>query len=256
METLGLKASDLVLEIGPGRGAMTSLLAERARKIIAIELDAALAQNLQEEFQKESRVEIVLADVLRVDFAALCLREGASKAFVFGNLPYYITSPILHHLFAQRECIRAMSLLVQREVAERLTAAPGSRDYGYLSIATQLYSQPRIELAVPPGVFSPPPKVQSALVTFPMKAKFDWWPHARYDDFLVFVKRCFAQKRKNLLNNLAGFFPRRQLIQALEETSHAANLRAEQLSLEELAGIFEHLPRAAGQTRAENEGNG
>ena len=249
LEALPLEAGDVVFEIGPGRGAMTALLAERARKVIAIEIDRALAQGLQEDFREESRVEIILADVLRVDFAALCRQEGIAQGFVFGNLPYYITSPILHHLFAQRDSIRAMGLLMQREVAERLTAAPGTRDYGYLTIATQIYSQPQIALAVPPGAFSPAPKVQSALVTFRMKAKFDRWPQATCDEFLEFVKRCFAQKRKNLLNNLGGIYPRSRIMQAFEEAGKPANLRAEQLSLEELAGIFERLTRAAGQAR-------
>ena len=130
-----------------------------------------------------------------------------------------------------------------REVAERLTAGPGTRDYGYLTIATQIYSQPQIALAVPPGAFSPAPKVQSALVTFRMKAKFDRWPQATCDKFLEFVKRCFAQKRKNLLNNLRGVYPRSRIVQAFEEVGKPANLRAEQLSLEELAGVFERLAR-------------
>jgi len=239
----------VVFEIGPGRGAMTTLLAERARKVIAIEIDGVLAQELQENFRQDLRVEIVRADVLRVDFSALCRQEGIAQGFVFGNLPYYITSPILHHLFAQRDSIRAMGLLMQREVAERLTAEPGSRDYGYLTIATQVYSQPQIALAVPPGAFSPAPKVQSALVTFRMKAKFDRWPKATCDEFLEFVKHCFAQKRKNLLNNLAGIYPRGRIVQALEEAGKPANLRAEQLPLEELAGVFERLTRASGLAR-------
>jgi 16S rRNA (adenine1518-N6/adenine1519-N6)-dimethyltransferase len=244
LDALPLEASDVVFEIGPGRGAMTTLLAERARKVIAIEIDRTLTQRLQEDFPQESRVEIILADVLRVDFAALCRKEGIAQGFVFGNLPYYITSPILHHLFAQRDSIRAMGLLMQREVAERLMAAPGTRDYGYLTIATQIYSQPQIALAVPPGAFSPAPKVQSALVTFRMEAKFDRWPQTTCDDFLEFVKRCFAQKRKNLLNNLSGVYPRRRIMQGIEEAGKPANLRAEQLSIEELAGVFEHLTRS------------
>ncbi len=229
---------------------MTALLAERARKVIAIEIDKALAQGLQEDFPEGSRVEIILADVLRVDLAALCRQEGIAQGFVFSNLPYYITSPILHRLFAQRGSICAMGLLMQREVAERLTAEPGTRTYGYLTIATQIYSQPEIALAVPPGAFSPAPKVQSALVTFRMKAKFEGWPQGASDEFLEFVKRCFAQKRKNLLNNLAGIYPRRRLAQAFGEAGKATRLRAEQISLEDLAGIFEHLTRPAGGTRA------
>jgi 16S rRNA (adenine1518-N6/adenine1519-N6)-dimethyltransferase len=252
LEALPLEAGDLVFEIGPGRGAMTALLAERVRKVIAIEIDRALAQGLQEDFREESRVEIILADVLHVDFAALCRQEGIAQGFVFGNLPYYITSPILHHLFAQRDSIRAMGLLMQREVAARLTAVPETRDYGYLTIATQIYSQPQIALAVPPGAFSPAPKVQSALVTFRMKAKFDRWPQATCEKFLEFVKRCFAQKRKNLLNNLGGIYPRSRIMQAFEEVDKPASLRAEQLSLEELAGVFERLTRASGQAREDD----
>ncbi|MGA2985446.1 MAG: 16S rRNA (adenine(1518)-N(6)/adenine(1519)-N(6))-dimethyltransferase RsmA [Terriglobia bacterium] len=249
LEALPLEACDVVFEIGPGRGAMTGLLAERARKVIAIEIDRALAQGLKEDFPY---VEIILADVLRVDFAALCREQGIKQGFVFGNLPYYITSPILHHLFAQRDSIRSMGLLMQSEVAERVTAAPGTRDYGYLTVAAQLYSQPLTAFTVPPGAFSPAPKVLSALVTFQMKARFELWTRATGDKFLGFVKRCFAQKRKNLLNNLVGFYLRDRIVQALEEAHKSVNLRAEQLSLEELAGVFERLTRAAGGARKDN----
>jgi 16S rRNA (adenine1518-N6/adenine1519-N6)-dimethyltransferase len=224
LEELDLNAHDLVIEIGPGRGAMTGLLAGRARKVIAIQ--------------------IILADILRVDFGALCRQEGISEAFVFGNLPYYITSPILHKLFAQRNFIRSMGLLMQREVAERLTAEPGSRDYGYLTVATQIFSQPRIAVRVPPGAFSPAPQVQSALVTFRMNAKFDQWPRDKAGEFLEFVKRCFAQKRKNLLNNLGGVYPRTHLLKALEALGKPASLRAEELSLDAFAAFFEELTRA------------
>ena len=168
-----------------------------------------------------------------------------AQAFVFGNLPYYITSPILHKLFEQRDSIRSMGLLMQREVAERLTAEPGTRDYAYLSIATQVFSQPCIAVAVPPGAFAPAPKVQSALVTFRMKAKFDQWPREKGDEFLEFVKRCFAQKRKNLLNNLGGIYLRTRLLEAFEAAGKPANLRAEELSLEELAAVFESLTRGS-----------
>jgi 16S rRNA (adenine1518-N6/adenine1519-N6)-dimethyltransferase len=245
LEALPLAAGDVVFEIGPGRGAMTGLLAEHACKVIAIEIDRQLAQGLREDFSEKPHVEIVQGDVLSVDFAALCRQEGIGQGFVFGNLPYYITSPILHHLFAHRDAIRAMGLLMQREVAERLTAAPETRDYGYLSIATQLYTQPEIALAVPPGAFSPAPKVHSALVTFQMKLRFDRWAQETCDEYLQFVKRCFAQKRKNLLNNLGGIFPRGRIMQVLEELGKPGNVRAEQLSMEDLAGAFERLTHAA-----------
>lgn len=245
LEALSLNADDIVMEIGPGRGAMTALLAQRARRVIAIEIDRALAQRLEEDFRRQPKVQVVLEDVLRVDLAALCRAEGAAQAFVFGNIPYYITSPILHHLLAQRQSIRAMGLLMQREVAERLTASPGTRDYGYLSVAAQLYSQPEIALDVPPGAFSPAPQVQSALVTFRLRPKFAPWPPTAGDKFLEFVKRCFAQKRKNLLNNLSGYYPRTEILKALEGTGNPATSRAEQLSVEALASLFESLCRAA-----------
>ena len=245
LEALALRADDLVIEIGPGRGAMTGLLRQRARKVIAIEIDRELAQKLQKEYEGESRVQIVPADVLKVELGALCRGEKVAQAYVFGNLPYYITSPILHRLWAQRAWIRAMGLMMQREVAERLTAAPGTRDYGYLTIAAQLYSLPRTAFAVPPGAFSPPPKVQSALVTFQMQGKMGHWPPATLHGFLEFVKRCFAQKRKNLLNNLAGFYPRGRIVRAFAPQGDPARLRAEQLSLEDLAGAFEDLHREA-----------
>jgi 16S rRNA (adenine1518-N6/adenine1519-N6)-dimethyltransferase len=137
-----------------------------------------------------------------------------------------------------------MGLLMQREVGERLTAEPGTRDYGYLSIATQIFSQPRIAVAVPPGAFSPAPKVQSSLITFRMKAKFEQWPREKGAEFLEFVKHCFAQKRKNLLNNLGGMYLRTRLVQALEAAGKPVNLRAEELSLDDFATVFDSLTRA------------
>jgi len=246
LEALSLDGSDVVIEIGPGRGAMTGLLAERAHKVIAVEVDQRLAEGLHETFQDEPKVEIVIADILRADITALCRKEGIPRAFIFGNLPYYITSPILHHLFAQRECIRSMGLLMQREVADRLTSAPGSRDYGYLSVATQVYTEPCTTLAVPPGAFSPAPQVQSALVTFGMVAKFPQWPQTAYGRFLEFVKSCFAQKRKNLVNNLSCSFPRSVIVEAIEAVGKSATSRAEQLSPDELAMLFESLTRLRG----------
>jgi len=238
---LPVRADELVIEIGPGRGAMTGLLAGRARKVVAIEIDPALAARLESEFASEPRVAIVTQDILAVDIAALLKQHDTSECFVFGNLPYYITSPILHHLFRFRALIRGMGLLMQREVAERVTAKPGSRDYGYLTIATQVHSEPRIALAVPPGAFSPPPKVHSALVTFTLRPQWPEWTEARTGEFLEFAKRCFAQKRKNLLNNLAGLYSRARVEAALATIGQPATVRAEQLSLEHLAAVFQNL---------------
>jgi len=237
-----LRPEDLVVEIGPGRGAMTELLAERAREVVAVELDTVLAEQLRKKFATGSPVEVLQADILAVDLAELCRHHGAERSFVFGNLPYYITSPIIHHLFTFRDFIRAMALVVQHEVAERLVAAPGRREYGYLTVFTQLFSQQRILLALPPGAFAPPPKVQSTLLEFQMRER-PLLPKAQMERFLQFVKRCFAQKRKNLPNNLAGSYSRARVELELNRLSLARSVRAEQLTLEELLELYRRLTR-------------
>ena len=136
---------------------------------------------------------------------------------------------------AFRTRIRSMALLVQREVAGRITAEPGRRAYGYLSVLAQIYSQPRVVLAVPPGAFSPPPKVHSALVSFAMQTKFPEWPTEDYERFLEFVKRCFAQKRKSLRNNLARTHGRRRIEEELSRLDLSPDVRAEQLTIQQLA---------------------
>lgn len=240
VESAPLEANDLVIEIGPGRGAMTGLLAARARSVVAVELDAALAEQLQEKFGGDPRIEIAKGDILSTDLADTCHRHGAADCFVFGNLPYYITSPILHHLFRYRKSIRGMALLVQREVAERITAAPGSRAYGYLSVLAHLYSEPRLAFSVRPGAFSPPPKVQSALVQFEMAPRSSAPELGPIDDeqLLEFAKRCFAHKRKSVLNNLAASCGRTPVERALADLGFAPSVRAEQLSLNQLARLY------------------
>lgn len=240
-DALGLRREDLVIEIGPGRGAMTGLLAERAGRLVAIELDAALAGRLQEEFAASPGVRIIRGDILTTDLSNICRESSVPECVVFGNLPYYITSPILHRLFEFRRHIRAMALLVQREVAERIVASPSSRDYGYLSVFVQLFSGPRILFTVPPGAFSPPPKVQSALIEFRMTPRFPDWSAERATSFLEFVKVCFAQKRKSLTNNLSATYPRSRLQVAFETLGLPANVRAEQITIEKLAALVSFL---------------
>jgi 16S rRNA (adenine1518-N6/adenine1519-N6)-dimethyltransferase len=218
---------------------MTSLLLAKGSRVAAMELDAALIAELQRKFARGERITILPADVLATDLVALCRQSHVDQCFVFGNLPYYITSPILHHLFRQAACIRAMGLLVQREVAERIAASPGRRAYGYLSVLAQLFSHPRVALVVPPGAFSPPPRVHSALVQFEMAPRFPTWTGVERTQFLEFVKRCFAQKRKSLLNNLSRPFWRSCVQRALEGLALPATTRAEQLTLEQFAALFE-----------------
>jgi 16S rRNA (adenine1518-N6/adenine1519-N6)-dimethyltransferase len=237
-DALRLSREDLVIEIGPGRGAMTGLLAHRAGRVVAIELDEVLARQLQENFASLPAVQIIQSNVLTADIAEICGSASAKECYVFGNLPYYITSPILQHLFEFRESVRGMALLMQREVAERVTAAPGSRDYGYLSVLVQLFSQPQLLFSVPPGAFSPPPKVHSALVQFRMISRFPDWSPERESGFLNFAKACFAQKRKSLANNLAALSNRLRIEEAIAGHRLGANVRAEQVTIESLAALF------------------
>ncbi|MGH9344754.1 MAG: 16S rRNA (adenine(1518)-N(6)/adenine(1519)-N(6))-dimethyltransferase RsmA [Terriglobia bacterium] len=240
-QSLPLALDDLVIEIGPGRGALTKLLAGRVERLAAIELDAALAGILQRDFENAPNVEIIEGDILKTDLAEICRRFKKDACVVFGNLPYYITSPILHHLFEARARIRRMVLLVQREVAERITSGPGSREYGYLSILAQCYSTPSVAFDIPPGAFSPPPKVHSALVEFQMTPKFPAWDEKKDAAFLAFVQACFTQKRKNLLNNLSQTYTRPRVQQALASLDLAMHARAEQLGLNQLKKLFEML---------------
>lgn len=241
VESLGLRSDDLVMEIGAGRGALTALLAERAGRVAAIELDRSLVEGLADKFRSEPRVEIIPGDILSIDLAALCQRKGTGRCWVVGNLPYYITSPIIDHLRLFRSAISGMALLVQKEVADRLVAAPGRREYGYLSVSVQLFSEPRILFTIPPGAFSPPPKVHSAFVEFKMKPALPALPPAQEETFLRFVQRCFAQKRKTLINNLSALASRKQLEEALNRLGLAPTVRAEQLSLEQFVELFGRL---------------
>ena len=240
-DSLPLRPNDLVIEIGAGRGAMTSLLAERARRVVAIEVDPELANHLQRKFKGDERIEILAGDILATDIGEVCRRYGSEKCVVFGNLPYYITSPIIHRVFAAPERLSGLTLLVQQEVAERLAAVPGTRAYGYLSVLAQFYSQPRLLFSVPAGAFSPPPKVRSALVDFQMLEVPGAFSAKHRTEFLEFVKSCFSQKRKNLLNNLSATWTRPRVERELASLGLSSRLRAEQLSLQQFTALFERL---------------
>lgn len=217
----------LVIEIGPGKGALTRHLLEHADRVIAIEVDPYLVHYLRQKFRDVPHLTIVESDVLKTDLAQW------GPAVVAGNLPYYITSPILERVFTTGNAWRRGVFLVQKEVAERLTTGPGSRDYGYLTVQTQLFAEPELLFTVPPAAFQPPPKVDSAVVRLTPRLQ----PLVEdREAFLRFAGVCFHLKRKTLRNNLRTAYPDEK-VDAIQE----GRMRAEQLSLEQLVAIFHQL---------------
>src|SRR5690242_1532402 len=247
-DALGLNARDLVVEVGPGHGAVTGLLAARAQRVIAIEIAPELVDKLRQKFRQSPNVEIVHGDVLLTDLGDICRRQRVEQCYVFGNLPYYITSPIIHHVMGFAGRVRAMGLLVQREVADRLVAQPGSRDYGYLTVFTRFYSSARMVLEVPPGAFSPPPRVHSAFVRFEVHRGRRRISRENEQEFLAFLKRSFAFRRKKFVNCLAPTTSRHKIEAELERLRLPLSVRAEELSLEQFISIFSSIRQGGSRT--------
>lgn len=236
VHALGELRGETVVEIGPGRGAITRTLAAQAGHVIAIELDPALAGRLRGQFPPQ-RVTVIQADVLGFDFAEEAARAGR-QLVVAGNLPYYITSPILRKLGENHAALDRAVLMVQREVADRIVAGPGSRDYGVLSVTVQMYGPVEPLFTLPPGAFSPPPDVYSTVFRWRFAPRFADLG-VEEDGFLRFVRQVFAQKRKTLANNLrAAGFVQETIQAAIARTSVPSQVRAEALSLEELARLW------------------
>jgi 16S rRNA (adenine1518-N6/adenine1519-N6)-dimethyltransferase len=241
---LGDLAGRTVVEIGPGRGAITGALAARAGHVLAIELDRDFAAGLRGQFDPErvtsGGVTIVEQNVLQFDFAAAAAEAGG-RLRVVGNLPYYITSPILLKLAASHAALDLAVLMVQREVAERVTAVPGSRDYGSLSVTVQMYGPVETLFTLPPSAFSPPPRVHSTVFRWRFAPRF---AELGVDEngFLRFLRQAFAQKRKTLSNNLraAGVAPAAAAA-ALASAGIAAQARAEAVPVEALAALWHAL---------------
>ncbi|HKW88657.1 MAG TPA: 16S rRNA (adenine(1518)-N(6)/adenine(1519)-N(6))-dimethyltransferase RsmA [Candidatus Acidoferrales bacterium] len=222
------------LEIGAGHGEMTEFLARFAHRVIAVETDASLARRLRERATLWPNVQIVHADILKLDLHALI----ENKFFIYGNLPYYITSPILHHLFQFADKIHSIHIVVQLEVAARIAAQPGRRDYGYLSAFCQFYADPLVLLRIPPGAFRPPPKIFSALVQMRLPGQRTALDVAEDAAFLKFLQKSFAQKRKTIRNNLRAIYGEVRVETALATCNLNSHTRAEELSLPKFAALF------------------
>lgn len=214
-----------VVEIGPGRGALTRHLLPRTHELHAVELDASLVAHLRGKFSEEPKLHVHEADVLATDLSQW------GEAAVVGNLPYYITSPIIEKFLALDQRFPSAVFLMQWEVAERLLAQPCSRDYGYLTVAVRLQCEAELIVKIPPEAFSPPPKVESAAIRLRRKTE----QPDNLGRLLTFVGRCFAHKRKTLRNNLRPFYA--QAVDAWPE----AGLRAEQLRLEQFMELHKRV---------------
>jgi 16S rRNA (adenine1518-N6/adenine1519-N6)-dimethyltransferase len=254
VDALGDISQTTVLEIGPGRGAITERLAKRARRLIAIELDRVLAAQLRMNFSLTPNVEIIEGDVLAIDFDTLFgPKPGSTRpgmewkpepVRVVGNLPYFITSDILLRLFEYRRYFDTILLMVQREVADRLVARPGGSEYGLLSATAQLYARVEKLFTLPPDAFSPPPKVQSSVVRLTIASRVENL-RVPEQDFINFLKQSFGQKRKTLWNNLKSQYQAKQLREALDKAGVKPTVRAEALSLEKSAALFRALSTIA-----------
>jgi 16S rRNA (adenine1518-N6/adenine1519-N6)-dimethyltransferase len=250
VDALGDVSDRLVVEIGPGKGALTDVLAERAGRLIAIELDRMLATELRYKYSRLRNIEVLEGDVLKIDFRTVLHRTigplddlrpiKPSRARVVGNLPFYITSDILLRLFDFHDQFDVIVIMVQREVADRIAAQPGSRDYGLLSATAQLYCKVENLFTLPPGAFSPPPRVHSSVLRLTVAPRFNEL-QVTAGDLIPFLRTAFSMKRKTLLNNLKQCYPHQKIKMALETTGLRADVRAEAVGLQQMAAAFRKL---------------
>lgn len=236
---------DMVLEIGPGIGTMTQYLAEAARKVIAVEIDRNLIPILSDTLDGYENVDIINEDILKVDIEKLTREENDGRPIkVVANLPYYITTPIIMGLFESHVPVESITVMVQKEVAERMHTGPGNKDYGALSLAVQYYAEPYIVANVPPNCFMPRPKVGSAVIRLTRHAKP---PVEVQDERLMFdiIRASFNQRRKTLVNGLNNSdklnIPRETIVEAMEQLGKGVGVRGESLTLEEFAKLSNYI---------------
>jgi 16S rRNA (adenine1518-N6/adenine1519-N6)-dimethyltransferase len=222
------------IEIGSGHGEMSQHLLATGDPVHAIEIDPAFLPGLRHLAKQFPNLTVVPGDILTADLAAIA---SGRRIRIYGNLPYYITSPILHHLFTFAGLIDEIHVVIQTEVALRVAAQPGTSDYGYLSVVTQFYSRPEFVFEIPRDAFDPPPEVASALVTLRLPGERAKFSLGSVDRFLDFVKLCFSKKRKTLVNNLRSTAEPDRTREALASLNLRPDARAEQLSVSELAAL-------------------
>ncbi len=253
VEALGDVSGRIVIEIGPGRGVLTGLLIRRAKRVIGIELDRVLAAQLRMKYATRPNLEVLESDFVTAGFASMVGRKPGplhdlrptqpETVDVIGNLPYYITSDIVLRILELHRNIEKAVIMVQREVADRIAAEPGSRDYGLLSATAQLFARVEKLFTLPPSAFSPPPQVHSTVLRLTMAPRLEEL-QVEEGPFIAFLKLAFAQKRKTLLNNLKGRYADAAIRAGLKAAGLRADVRAEAVPLEKMAGLFRALLRA------------
>ncbi len=236
---------DFVLEIGPGIGTLTQALAEAAREVTAVEIDRKLIPILQETLAGYDNVTILNQDVMKTDIAAIAREKNDGQSIkVVANLPYYITTPIIMGLFESQVPVNSITVMVQKEVAQRMQAEPGTKDYGALSLAVQYYAQPYLAANVPPNCFIPRPNVGSAVIRL---TRYPKPPVQVKDERLMFalIRASFNQRRKTLLNGLKNSselqFGREEILGALAQIGLSENVRGETLTLAQFAALSDAL---------------
>ena len=247
IDSAGVTKDDFVLEIGPGIGTMTQYLCERAREVMAVEIDDKLIPILADTLSAYDNVTVVNEDILKLDIDQIAREHNAGKPIkVVANLPYYITTPIIMGLFESHVPIDSITVMVQKEVADRMQSGPGTKDYGALSLAVQYYAEPYVVANVPPNCFMPRPKVGSAVIRL---TKYKDAPIKVTNEKLLFqlIRASFNQRRKTLQNGIKNFgglnFSKEQVAQALEEMGLPASVRGEALTLEQFATLANILDR-------------
>jgi len=253
VDALGDVSNRTVIEIGPGRGMLTDFLVRRSRKVIGIELDRVLAAQLRMRYATLKNIEILESDFVTVEWTSMVGRRPGplhdlrptqpETVDIIGNLPYYVTSDIVLRILEEHESIGRAVIMVQREVADRISAEPGSRDYGLLSATAQLFARVENLFTLPPEAFDPPPEVYSSVIRLTMSprvAELQIDPKA----FQAMLKLAFAQKRKTLANNLKGQYEDKAIRSALKEAGVRPDARAEAVPLDRMAAIYRALKAA------------
>ena len=240
-----IKENDFVLEIGPGIGSLTQILSERAKKVLSVEIDNNLIPILKETLKEYNNIEIINNDILKLDLKKLIIEKNENKPIkVVANLPYYITTPIIMELLEQKLNIESITVMVQKEVAERMKAKPKTKDYGALSVAVQYYCDTKIDIIVPPSCFIPRPKVESAIITLKIldKPKIEL---KNEELFFNIVKSAFGQRRKTLINSIYNQckinISKEEIKEIMTKSNISDKVRGEELSITELGKLSDNI---------------